>query len=40
MNGVIIMKEKDLEKIKILQLLETKQITQIQAAKQLDTSER
>ena len=28
MNGVIIMKEKDLEKIKIIQLLLQKQVTQ------------
>ena len=40
MNGVIIMKEKDLEKIKIKQLLLKKQISQIQASKQLRLSDR
>ena len=40
MSGVIIMTEKDLEKIKIMQFLLKKQITQEQAAKQLDISDR
>ncbi len=40
MNGVIIMTEKDLEKIKIMQLLLKKLLTQEQAAKLLDITER
>lgn len=40
MSGVIIMTEKDLEKIKIMQLLLTKQVSQEQAAKLLNIGDR
>ncbi len=40
MSGVIIMPEKDLEKIKIMQFLLNKQMTQGQAAKILNITER
>ncbi len=40
MGGIIIMTEKDLEKIKVMQQLLEKQITQEQAAKVLSISDR
>lgn len=40
MSGVILMKDKDLEKIKVMHLLEEKRLTQIAAAKRLQLSER
>lgn len=40
MSGVIVMKEKDLERIKIMQLLLQEQITQEEASKLLNIGDR
>ena len=40
MNGVITMRSKDLERIKIIERLAKKELTQIEAGKLLDISDR